>query len=121
MDAWIRQPLAQSTDVATIVFGEHLVLVAAARCRSLAGALAARVRLGWRYILAAVVIGAGSSAVATILFTQAFVVGTDFVTPVVLQKVQPIVAVIAARIILGERAASALRALSRARRSSAPG
>ena len=27
MDAWIRQPLAQTTDVATIVFGEHLVLV----------------------------------------------------------------------------------------------
>ena len=48
------------------------------------------------------VIGAGSSAVATILFTQAFVDG-DPVTPVVLQKVQPIIAVIAARIILGER------------------
>src|SRR5436190_662001 len=28
LDAWIRRPLAQSTDVATIVFGEHLVLVA---------------------------------------------------------------------------------------------
>ena len=47
-------------------------------------------------------IGAGSSAIATILFTQAFVDG-DPVTPVVLQKVQPIIAVIAARIILGER------------------
>ena len=53
-------------------------------------------------MLAAVVIGAGSSAIATILFTQAFVDG-DPVTPVVLQKVQPIIAVIAARIILGER------------------
>jgi drug/metabolite transporter (DMT)-like permease len=60
-------------------------------------------RLGWRYVLAAIVIGAGSSAVATILFTQAFVEGTDFVTPVVLQKVQPIVAIIAAGIVLGER------------------
>ena len=76
--------------------------------------------LGWRYVLAAVVIGAGSSAVATILFTQAFVVGTDFVTPVVLQKVQPIVAVIAARIILGERCVRASRSIS-ARRSSARG
>ena len=103
MDAWIRQPLAQSTDVATIVFGEHLVLVALhVAVRS--PARSPRVfGLGWRYVLAAVVIGAGSSAVATILFTQAFVVGTDFVTPVVLQKVQPIMAVIAARIILGER------------------
>jgi uncharacterized membrane protein len=102
MDAWIRQPLAQSTDVATIVFGEHLVLVLCTLPFA-AGALTAVFGLGWRYVLAAVVIGAGSSAIATILFTQAFVVGTDFVTPVVLQKVQPIVAVIAARIILGER------------------
>ena len=38
MDAWIRQPLAQTTDVATIVFGEHLVLVPGARCPSLGGA-----------------------------------------------------------------------------------
>jgi DME family drug/metabolite transporter len=101
LDAWIRRPLAQSTAVATIVFGEHLVLVACT-LPFLFGALAALLRLGWRYILAAVVIGAGASAVATILFTQAFVSG-DPVTPVVLQKVQPIIAVIGARFILGER------------------
>ena len=101
LDAWIRKPLSQSTDVATIVFGEHLVLVLCT-LPFLAGALAAVFRLGWRYVLAAVVIGAGSSALATILFTQAFVDG-DPVTPVVLQQVQPIIAVIAARIILGER------------------
>ncbi|HEX4527228.1 MAG TPA: EamA family transporter [Gaiellaceae bacterium] len=101
LDAWIRKPLAQSTDVATIVFGEHLVLVLCT-LPFLAGALAAVFRLGWRYVLAAVVIGAGSSALATILFTQAFVDG-DPVTPVVLQKVQPIIAVVAARIILGEQ------------------
>jgi drug/metabolite transporter, DME family len=102
MDAWIRQPLAHSTDVATIVFGEHVVLVLCTLPFAL-GALTAVVGLGWRYILAAVIIGAGSSAVATILFTQAFVEGTDFVTPVVLQKVQPVVAVVAARFVLGER------------------
>src|SRR3954471_4593534 len=102
MDAWIRQPLAQSTDVATIVFGEHLVLVLCTLPFAF-GALAAVFRLGWRYVLAAVVIGAGSSAVATILFTQAFVSGSDFVTPVVLQKVQPVVAIVAAALILGER------------------
>jgi drug/metabolite transporter (DMT)-like permease len=54
-------------------------------------------------VLAAFVIGAGSSAVATILFTQAFVSGHDYVTPVVLQKVQPVVAIVAATVILGER------------------
>ena len=101
LDAWIRKPLSESTAVGTIVFGEHLVLVACT-LPFLLGALTAVFRLGWRYVLAAVVIGAGSSAIATILFTQAFVDG-DPVTPVVLQKVQPIIAVIAARIILGER------------------
>src|ERR687892_1567857 len=66
-------------------------------------ALRALWRLGWRYVLAAVAIGAGASAVATILFTQAFVNSASPVTPVVLQKVQPLVAVIGAWIILGER------------------
>src|SRR3954462_3110906 len=102
MDAWIRQPLAQSTEVATIVFGEHLVLVLCTLPFAF-GALAAVFRLGGRYVRGAGGICAGAPAVATILFTQAFVSGSDFVTPVVLQKVQPVVAVIAARIILGER------------------
>jgi drug/metabolite transporter (DMT)-like permease len=102
LDAWIRQPLAKSTAPATIVFGEHVVLVALT-LPFLMGAFAALRRLGWRHVLAAVVIGAGSSAVATILFTEAFTVGTDYVTPVVLQKVQPVIAVIAAGVILGER------------------
>ncbi len=102
LDAWIRAPLAQSTKVATIVFGEHVVLVALTLPFVLA-ALTAVWRLGWRHVLAAVVIGAGSSAVATILFTQAFVQGHDYVTPVVLQKVQPVIAVACAGVILGER------------------
>jgi drug/metabolite transporter (DMT)-like permease len=102
LDAWIRAPLAQTTAVATIVFGEHLVLVLLT-LPFLAGAAAAVFRLGWRHVLAAFVIGAGSSAVATILFTQAFVDGHDFVTPVVLQKVQPVFAVMGAMVVLGER------------------
>jgi DME family drug/metabolite transporter len=101
LDAWIRKPLAGTTPVGTIVFGEHLVLVALT-LPFLAGALVALWKAGPRFIAAAVVIGAGSSAIATILFTQAFVSG-DPVTPVVLQKVQPVVAVLAARFILGER------------------
>jgi drug/metabolite transporter (DMT)-like permease len=101
LDAWIRKPLAATTPVATIVFGEHLVLVLLT-LPFLAGALASVIRLGPRYILAAVIVGAGSSAVATILFTQAFVDG-DPVTPVVLQKIQPVFAVIGAMVILGER------------------
>lgn len=101
LDALFRRPLAHSTGVSTIVFGEHVVLVAFALpfvLPSLRGVW----RLGWRYLAAAVAVGAGASAVATILFTQAFVDG-DPVTPVVIQKVQPVVAVLAARIVLGER------------------
>jgi drug/metabolite transporter (DMT)-like permease len=65
-------------------------------------ALPAVWRAGPRYLAAAIVIGAGSSALATILFTQAFVDG-DPVTPVVLQKVQPLIAVSLAAVMLGER------------------
>ncbi|MGH3002007.1 MAG: DMT family transporter [Gaiellaceae bacterium] len=100
-DALFRRPLAHSIGVSTIVFGEHAVLVLVALPFMLPS-LRAVARLGWRYLLAAVVIGAGASALATILFTQAFVDG-DPVTPVVIQKIQPIVAVLAARLVLGER------------------
>jgi len=103
-DALFRKPLADSTSVATIVFGEHLVL-AAITLPLLIPALIGVWRLGWRYVLAAVAIGAGASAVATILFTQAFVDGgyQNVVTVVMVQKVQPLVAVVGAAIILGER------------------
>jgi drug/metabolite transporter (DMT)-like permease len=66
------------------------------------GALPALWRAGPRFVAAGIVVGAGSSALATILFTEAFVRG-DPVTPVVLQKVQPLVAVSLAAVVLGER------------------
>jgi DME family drug/metabolite transporter len=99
-DALFRRPLAQSTSAATIVFGEHVVLVAVT-LPLLWPALRALRAAGPRFLLAALVVGAGSSAVATVLFTQAFVHG-DPITPVVLQKVQPLVAVAAARVVLRE-------------------
>ena len=101
MDALLRRPLAQSTQAATIVFGEHVLLVLIFLPVILV-ALPALWRAGPRYVAAGVVIGAGSSALATILFTEAFVRG-DPVTPVVLQKVQPLVAVALAAALLGER------------------
>jgi len=101
MDALIRRPLAHSTEPATIVFGEHVVLVLVL-LPVVVAALPAVWRAGPRYVVAAVVVGAGSSALATILFTQAFVEGNP-VTPVVLQKVQPLVAVSLAAVMLGER------------------
>jgi drug/metabolite transporter, DME family len=101
MDALLRRPLTESTQAATIVFGEHLVL-ALLVLPLIPAALVAVVRAGPRYVLAAAAIGIGASAIATILFTQAFVQG-DPVTPVVLQKIQPLVAVLGAYVILGER------------------
>ena len=102
LDQWIRGPLSATTTPATIVFGEHVVLVLLTLPLAL-GALSAVIRLGWRHLLAAVAIGAGASAAATILFTQALFAHHDFVTPVVLQKVQPLFAVAGAVLVLGER------------------
>ena len=100
-DALLRRPLAQSTEAATIVLGEHVILVLVL-LPIVVAALPALWRAGPHYVAAAVVVGAGSSALATILFTEAFVQG-DPVTPVVLQKVQPLIAVSLAAAILGER------------------
>jgi drug/metabolite transporter (DMT)-like permease len=101
-DQWIRASLSGATTAATVVFGEHVVLVLLTLPFAV-GALAAVFRLGWRHVLAAVAVGAGASAVATILFTEALFAHNDFVTPIVLQKVQPVFAVIGAMVVLGER------------------
>jgi drug/metabolite transporter, DME family len=101
-DQWIRASLKGSVSASTIVFGEHVVL-ALLTLPFLYGAVRAVLRLGWRHLLAAAAVGAGASAVATILFTQALFAHDDFVTPVVLQKVQPVIAVLGAVVVLGER------------------
>lgn len=100
-DAIFRRGLALELPAATLVFTEHLVLVAITfpllwRKRHTLKQLG---RIDWT---AAVVIGAGSSAVATMLFTSAFRYG-DPTTPLLLQKTQPLIAVAAASLLLGER------------------
>jgi drug/metabolite transporter (DMT)-like permease len=100
-DALFRRPLAQSTSATTIVFGEHVVLVLLT-LPLLVPAMRALFAAGPRYVAAGIVVGAGASAIATIMFTQAFVHG-DPITPVVLQKVQPLVVVAGAAIFLGEQ------------------
>jgi drug/metabolite transporter (DMT)-like permease len=101
-DPIIRKTMSGSTTATTIVFGEHVILVLCT-LPFLLPALRAVFRAGWRYVGAAVVIGAGASAVATILFTDALIGHSDFITPVVVQKVQPLVAIAAAAALLGER------------------
>ena len=103
LDALIRKPLAATTVPTTIVFGEHVLLVALT-LPLLLPALRGLWRAGPTYIAAGIVVGAGASAVATILLTQAlFSSHFDVVTIYVLQKAQPLVAVIGAWLVLGER------------------
>ena len=101
-DPIIRKTMSGTTSATTIVFGEHVIL-AALTLPFLLPALRAVVRAGWSYVAAAVVVGAGASAVATILFTDALIGHSEFITPVVIQKVQPFVAVGGAALLLGER------------------
>lgn len=96
-----RGPLSQQYPALAVVFWEHLVLVVL----TLPWLLPAvrRVRAASRRTQGSVlVIGAGSSALATTLFTAAFRLG-DPITPQVLQKLQPLIAVALAALLLGER------------------
>lgn len=101
LDGLIRKPLSSSTTAYTIVFGEHVVLVALT-LPLLIPALRALYRAGPAYVAAGVTVGAGASAIATILFTKALFHG-DFITVVVLQKAQPLIAVIGAWVVLREQ------------------
>jgi drug/metabolite transporter, DME family len=102
-DPIIRKTMSGTTSATTIVFGEHVILVLCT-LPFLLPALRAVFRAGWRYVTAAVVVGAGASAVATILFTDALIGHSDYITPVVIQKIQPFIAIGAAALLLGERA-----------------
>jgi drug/metabolite transporter (DMT)-like permease len=105
LDGLLRKPLATSLDAGTVVLWEHLIVVVAL-APFVPRALRAFARCGRRDQVAMGVIGVGSSAVATALFTESFALSAksgDFVTPLVLQKLQPIAAVALAVLILNER------------------
>ncbi len=99
--ALMREPLSEVLDAATIVMWEHLVLVVLL-LPWLVPALHRWTQAPPRVQMGAVVIGAGSSALATTLFTAAFRLG-DPITPQILQKLQPLIAILLAALILGER------------------
>jgi len=100
-DALFRQGLADDLPASAVVFGEHVLLVLlvaplwARAVRSLRG-------FGVGEWVSLLLIGAGASAVATALFTASFRYG-DPTTPLLLQKLQPLVAVLGARLLLAER------------------
>jgi drug/metabolite transporter (DMT)-like permease len=100
-DALWRQPLATTLPSASVVFWEHVIIVALL-APFLPRAWRALRACSWRERVAMIIIGAGSSALATALFTTAFKVG-DPVTSLVLQKLQPIFAAVASLALLRER------------------
>ncbi|MDN5795754.1 MAG: DMT family transporter, partial [Intrasporangium sp.] len=96
-----RDPLAKQFPAVAVVFWEHVVLVVLVS-PWLVGSVRAVLRASWRTRVSVLVIGAGSSALATTLFTSAFRLG-DPITPQVLQKLQPLIALLLAALLLGER------------------
>ena len=98
-DALFRRGLALELPATTVVVWEHLLLSVLL--------LPVLVRIPWRRLsgtdwISLVLIGAGASALATGMFTAAFRYG-DPNTPLLLQKLQPLVALLGARLVLGER------------------
>lgn len=97
----LREPLSRVMEPLAIVTAEHVVLVLFVS-PWLFPALRSFLASSTRTRVSVLVIGAGSSALATTLFTAAFRLG-DPVTPQVLQKLQPLIALLLAAAILGER------------------
>lgn len=97
----LRAPLSKEFSSTSIVLGEHAILVLLV-APFLPGALGALARSSVRTKVSILLIGAGSSAAATTLFTLAFRYG-DPITPQVLQKLQPVLAIALAGLLLGER------------------
>ena len=101
LDGALRRPLVGTLAAPSIVVWEHLAL-AAISLPTLARRWQEVARLTRREWLGVLVISWGGSALATVLFTQAFVAG-NATSVVLLQKIQPLFALVAARLLLGER------------------
>lgn len=100
-DGLLRVPLVSELAPSTIVFAEHAIICLLI-LPWLMGALRSFAGVPGKVQLAILAIGVGASAVATTLFTAAFSLG-DPVTPLVLQKLQPVIAIAGAALLLGER------------------
>ncbi|MGH8872723.1 MAG: DMT family transporter [Acidimicrobiia bacterium] len=100
-DAFFRRALALELPSTIVVAGEHLIITVLLFPVLWRAATAVR-RLTAGQIVSLLIIGVGSSALATVLFTSAFRYG-DPNTPLLLQKLQPLFAVTAASWILRER------------------
>ncbi|HEY8318168.1 MAG TPA: EamA family transporter [Amnibacterium sp.] len=101
-DPLFRQGLALTVPTPALVLVEHLLPTLILVPFVVRGLRRAARTFGPKEWIALLVLGCGSSALATLLFTQAFTYGNP-TTPVLLQQVQPLFAVAGARMLLGER------------------
>ena len=100
-DAILRSPLTEGISAGMIVFIEHAILVLVT-IPFLRGAMTTLRRLDNGDLVSLLLIGAGASALATALFTESFTYG-QFTTTLLLQKLQPLVVLVGAWWLLGER------------------
>ena len=100
-DAILRSPLTEGISAGMIVFIEHAILVLVT-IPFLRGAMTTLRRLDKGDLVSLLLIGAGASALATALFTESFTYG-QFTTTLLLQKLQPLVVLVGAWWLLGER------------------
>ncbi len=100
-DAILRVPLLEMMSPPAIVLSEHLVLLLYSVPAVVLGWTILR-RLGPSEWVALLVISWGGSALATLLFTTAFVLGNPTVV-ILLQKTQPLFAIALAHVLLRER------------------
>ena len=100
-DAILRSPLTEEISAGMIVFIEHAILVLVT-IPFLKGAMTTLRGLTTADRVSLLFIGAGASALATALFTESFTYG-QFTTTLLLQKLQPVIVLVAAWWLLGER------------------
>lgn len=101
-DSLFRSDVIRSYSPLFIVFFNHALCLGFAL-----PALATRRRdlqsLERREILALTFIATCGSVLAAVMFTQSFATTTNFTTPILIQKLQPLFAIVLARLILKER------------------
>ena len=101
MDAPFRKYLTTQLSSTTIVLMEHIMIAVLALALILPRLYELK-NLTWREWLSVLFVGVGGSALATVLFTQSF----HYLNPTVailLQKLQPLIAILLAYIVLGEK------------------
>lgn len=101
-DPLFRQWLALQLPASVIVLVEQLLPVALVVPFVIKGLRTARQKFTKADWVSLIFLGCGASALATLLFTQAFTYGAPN-TPVLLQQTQPLFALLGARLMLGEK------------------